>query len=344
MLSLDAAITVTLARLDGRVAAVRVGSTRRTDAARLLAGRDGATVTPLLPTVFALCGTAQAAAGMAAIEAATHTRAAPAQLIARNVLLLAETAAEHAVGMLRDAPALLGEPADLGAAKGVRPALAALRKALYPDGDWHRPGGGRLAPHTDDAAQALSRLQAAADAAQPLAERLARRIEADGLAGLGGAPCPFMPHGGPPDLDARLAADDGAYVARPSHGGVVYETGPLARHPEFGKGVGARLAARMAELDITLHEAALLMHDCANHPAAPAPVGSGTGLGRADAARGLLVHRVEVEQGRVTRYQILAPTEWNFHPDGPLVRGLAGSAADEGLEWRAGLLAMALDP
>jgi coenzyme F420-reducing hydrogenase alpha subunit len=78
----------------------------------------------------------------------------------------------------------------------------------------------------------------------------------------------------------------------------------------------------------------------AEMPAAAA----GDGLGRIEAARGCLVHRVELREGRVARYQILAPTEWNFHPDGALVRGLAGRAAGDDAAWRARLLVAALDP
>jgi coenzyme F420-reducing hydrogenase alpha subunit len=343
MLSLDAGITITLSCEAGLVARVAIASTRRTDAARLLAGRPAAQVTALLPTVFALCGTAQAVAGMAAVEAATGTTVAPTQFAARTLLLRAETAAEHALGLLRDSPTLLDRPPALAEAKAVRPALATLRKAIYPDGDWHRPGGGHLAPDRDAATAALATLRRAADAAAPWAERLLAQVDDLGLADFGGAPCPPMPAAGPADLAERLAADDGSYVARPDCGGIVYETGPLARQG-CGRGIAARLNARLAELDRALNEAALLLHDCADTPAATELVGGGAGLGRADAARGLLVHRVDVEQGQVRRYRILAPTEWNFHPDGPLARGLLGTPAGDGLEWRAKLLAMALDP
>jgi Ni,Fe-hydrogenase I large subunit len=62
-----------------------------------------------------------------------------------------------------------------------------------------------------------------------------------------------------------------------------------------------------------------------------------------DAARGLLAHRVELREGVLRDYRILAPTEWNFHPQGPLARGLLGASGPD-LEWRAALLASSLDP
>jgi Ni,Fe-hydrogenase I large subunit len=65
-----------------------------------------------------------------------------------------------------------------------------------------------------------------------------------------------------------------------------------------------------------------------------------------EAARGRLVHRVELEQNVVQRYQILAPTEWNFHPAGTaatLLKQLpANNEAD--LRQQAELVINSVDP
>jgi Ni,Fe-hydrogenase I large subunit len=65
-----------------------------------------------------------------------------------------------------------------------------------------------------------------------------------------------------------------------------------------------------------------------------------------EASRGRLIHRVALEGERISRYQILAPTEWNFHPQGVLARGLAGlDVKDPGkFRWQAGLLINTIDP
>jgi coenzyme F420-reducing hydrogenase alpha subunit len=52
-------------------------------------------------------------------------------------------------------------------------------------------------------------------------------------------------------------------------------------------------------------------------------------LAQVEAARGRLVHGVEIEDGIVRRYAILAPTEWNFHSDGGAALGLADIAGRE---------------
>ena len=73
---------------------------------------------------------------------------------------------------------------------------------------------------------------------------------------------------------------------------------------------------------------------------------AGVGLAQVQAARGLLVHRVALQAGRVADYRILAPTEWNFHPQGAAALGLATlpDADDETLQRLGGLFITALDP
>ncbi len=62
---------------------------------------------------------------------------------------------------------------------------------------------------------------------------------------------------------------------------------------------------------------------------APAPV-RGAGIGMVEAARGALGHWLSVEKGLIQRYQIVAPTTWNFSPrdargiPGPLEQALVG--------------------
>jgi len=74
--------------------------------------------------------------------------------------------------------------------------------------------------------------------------------------------------------------------------------------------------------------------------------GGGIGVAQVEAARGRLVHAVEMSGERVARYRILAPTEWTFHPEGAAARGLEQIAARGG-EHRltlARLFMTAVDP
>lgn len=378
----EARLDIALRIQSGKVAEVRIQSSRQVQAARLFAGRRPDEISRLLPTVFALCGTAQVLAGLGAMEQAAGLPLSAAQAPARQLMLLAETVAEHGLGIARDWPMLAGDAPDLPAARNIRTALAGIRGALYPDGDWHSPGGGALTPHPERIAAAIAAVRktltdllsadpaaitadfdafrAWMDAAPSPAARFLAMMTGTGLAGFGRGPFLPMPEQGPADLSARLDGDrDGRYTARPDSAGRIYETGPLARaawHPVVsgllgmhGTGLLVRLSARLVEVVSSLQEMALLVQDLNAGQArsdnmGPACLVNGTGLGLVEAARGLLAHRVELENGRVTRYQILAPTEWNFHPDGPLTRGLTGAEATPDLLRNANLLVHALDP
>lgn len=77
-------------------------------------------------------------------------------------------------------------------------------------------------------------------------------------------------------------------------------------------------------------------------------LGDNTGAAAVETARGLLLHVVRLEsghnEGKIADYRIVAPTEWNFHPAGPLFQALSGLAAGADLAARARLVAQSLDP
>lgn len=151
-----------------------------------------------------------------------------------------------------------------------------------------------------------------------------------------------------PDPDK---ADAYTWCKAPRYGGAVVETGALARQmvagqplvralvAERGGSVTARVLARLLELAgvVPVMEAWLR----AVEPGAPwcgevALPDDGESVGLAEAARGSLGHWLTVRQGRIARYQIVAPTTWNFSPrdgagtPGALEQALAGLAVPDG--------------
>lgn len=117
---------------------------------------------------------------------------------------------------------------------------------------------------------------------------------------------------------------------------------PLLRqlHHEFGNGLLTRSIARLTGIaSLTLQ-----LEQPATSVIKPA-ITTGAGIGSAKAARGLLLHRVEIEQQQIRRYQILAPTEWNFHPRGVVACALSTlSCKSVDLEQQARHLIHAIDP
>jgi len=113
----------------------------------------------------------------------------------------------------------------------------------------------------------------------------------------------------------------------------------------FGNAVVTRITARLVELARWLVELGRV--DAAPSPRVlSAPLGNGEGLAAVDTARGLLLHRARLVDQRVADYQIVAPTEWNFHPRGALATGLVGleGADDVQLLGAARIAVHALDP
>lgn len=159
------------------------------------------------------------------------------------------------------------------------------------------------------------------------------------------------PHQGAtrPDEDMR----DGAYswCKAPRYDGAVVETGALARqitdgHPLAlalarlgGGGVMGRVAGRLLELARTqlFLETCLARIDPRERFMARGAIPSqGQGAGLVEAARGALGHWLTIEKGRIARYQIIAPTTWNFSPrdaggvPGALEAALVGAKVGEG--------------
>jgi Ni,Fe-hydrogenase I large subunit len=57
-----------------------------------------------------------------------------------------------------------------------------------------------------------------------------------------------------------------------------------------------------------------------------------------------LHHRISIENGLITDYQITAPTDANFLPGGPVSTGLIGALATDNLARAAELHVLAVDP
>lgn len=349
-----------------RITAVDLSSTRPVKLCAVLVGRDVGATVALLPRLFGVCRIAQTVAGLAAVEAALGIVPASAQLAARRFLVAAESLEQTAWRLLLDWPRCVGASPALEPLKLLRQLLSALPLKLFPDPAWNRIGGARLTPAMADLAAMLEHLQRAihqavcGDATRngwPLTDRrsfehwlrhastpatlLLRCLCEQGLADFGRSTVEPLPVFDLTVLERRMAAADGyAFCARPDLDGAVHETGALARlwrHPliaelraDHGNGLLVRWAARWVEIEVLLAELrgqfALLEED----PGTPMEqTGAGAGLGLVESARGRLFHRVVVAAGQVTDYKILAPTEWNFHPEGPLTRSLLGARVAE---------------
>jgi uptake hydrogenase large subunit len=183
------------------------------------------------------------------------------------------------------------------------------------------------------------------------ATRLLRFVRRRDWGGIGTSDAPPLQIFEPATLRQRLDADTvDRYLADPTGIDGQHETGTTVRqldHPlvaaasdSYGRGLYTRLLARLVELGRLLTDPTSLSQT------ASADGADGDGLAQLEAARGRLCHRVLVDDHRVVRYQILAPTEWNFGGRGPAVDGLAALLDGDGpvVQAQAEMLIHAIDP
>ena len=151
--------------------------------------------------------------------------------------------------------------------------------------------------------------------------------------------------------DEAMAAPGYSWCKAPRLSGLPFETGAFARqvvagHPLMrdlaareGANVRSRVVGRLVEAARTLIAMEAWVREL--EPTAPwCAQGTlpqeGRAFGLTEAARGALGHWVVVEKGRIARYQIIAPTTWNFSPrdragvPGPLEAALVNAPIRQG--------------
>lgn len=382
VVAIEGDLTVRLDWDGRRVRKATVRSTRPFAAARVLVGRAPDDAARVLPRLFSICAHAQGAAAAGAIEAATGRVAQPQMQVAREAAVRLEAIQEYLWRVLLDWPQAMGRDGEgepVAAARRLIAPTLARAAALAQDSAGRTPATAVVLP--DDVANGLARLVArhvygvppAAWLAQDRATALdAWTAHAPTLpARLLGELCAKLPElcrsdvapMPTPQRDALASTivpamrSTPGFERAPHWQGAPAETGALARtlghplvaaaHARYGNAVPARMVARLTELAMLIDRLA----GAATEGAAPAwvdafAVDDGEGLAAVQTARGLLLHRAQVADGRVTAYQIVAPTEWNFHPAGALVRGLEGAEAPDrtDLASTARLAVQALDP
>jgi hypothetical protein len=278
----------------GRVSAVHVAS-ERPAVARSLCGKPADDAVRLVPLLFALCGKAQGRAADLALAAA-RGQPCPVRL---DPAIEQEVMREHLWRWLLDLPSLLGE--------------ASLREEFVAAVAW-------VAQFRRDELAALL--------AGPRIEALCSR-----LGTMEDVVVPQQRLLPALDAEASLACWttlDAGFCRLPEWQGAAAETGALSRQQGRaglpGTAFAARWLARLEELRNWAHDLAIVG---AGGTASAVPVAPGSGRALVETARGLLMHEIVLDGDRIAGYSIVAPTEWNFHPQGSLVNWLMGRDAGD---------------
>lgn len=361
----DRQLLIELAADRGRPERVAIRSSRPVHAARIFAMRPVSDVSDLLPRLFSVCGIAQASASREALAMATGRRNEDPRDIDDRLLVLMETAREHLWRVLIDWPAFTGSEIDDSSAREMQLLLPRLQSAEGESGEALRALEALLHAAVfgipvDEwlTIATASDLRAWAAEQTTCAARLLAKVFDKDWSGVGATTVSFLPDLTDAEFEQRLAADDAAdFIAAPQWLDRPCETTPLSRtrdaalisalQTDMGAGLITRLAALLVELASVPAAMREIVADTADRRTDDdTELPANTGIGQVDAARGRLVHRAIVDGDQVSQYQILAPTEWNFHPRGVLATSLnALDATDTStLTEQASLLITAIDP
>jgi coenzyme F420-reducing hydrogenase alpha subunit len=380
---LEGCLDIELACRGARVERVVIQSGRPLHASRLLENVAPDEALKRIPRVFSICATAQCEAALRACEQALGLTPSPAQRRARSMLVWMETAREHLLRILLDWPGFLDEPVPGERLPQVMRLLPDLRRALFGEAQPFRLDGRPAIDFTAligaiDALRVLTAQVLGSDGGlssplhsrtafdawlargDALPARLLRHVRELGWQGLGCTQEAWLPALDAEALRTRLATPDtDAFVAAPDWQGAHYETTALERQrrqplvadllANEGNGLLTRLVARLVELEdipkqLERARLALERDDACGDGAAAGAIGDG--LAQVEAARGRLIHYVEIARGAIRRFRILAPTEWNFHPAGVAAQGLLTLCGDDEavLRRQAALWINAIDP
>ena len=326
-----------------------IESSRPKGITKLFVGQKPQDAVDRIPLIYSLCSVAQTIAGLSAIESELGSKASEEAIIARKVLLLAETGRELAIRVQRDW---------LKGAGGVE--LAQLMQwfaELKTELQWAlviAPDGQARSIDLQHVAQRLETILAplfpenemrfkealfSGCTASPLVRvvvslnELFTGIKLGNFEANTDVTSQYLLH--------KLDSEGDRFCAQPvSEKGclessvwtrnrsrqVIQEAELLAMHP---------VAQRFLALVLELQEIPQRIARFGKEQLGKDELGKEAlvfsdqpGLSHVDAARGRLTHRVKITEqhgeARISEYQVIAPTEWNFHPEGALKQMLKG--------------------
>ena len=379
-MNIEGQIDIVLRTDNKRVDQVKLQSSRPVHASRMFHGKTLDIVQDTLPLLFSVCGTAQACAGARACEQAMGKQASTLVNSVRDQLVEMETIREHLWHILLNWPEFLGDkPKNKGMSK-----IVALQKAyqqamtgginVFTRADKFSPENINLKTLTDVRLSVEIQLQQRvfdqplrnwlaidscadltewAKSKQTVAARLIHQIISKNWCSTGRSKIDRLPALPAKQLHALLQSEQ--FISQPQWQNNCYETSCYTRvdsplveqlRKQYGNSILTRLVARLTEIaQLCLRLDSPLIGHNLTEPNSKKAKQRNPGIGQAVAARGQLLHLVQLENDKVRLYQIVAPTEWNFHPQGVVANSLATLVGDASeIYQQAKLIINAIDP
>ncbi|MFA5983711.1 MAG: nickel-dependent hydrogenase large subunit [Methylococcaceae bacterium] len=368
----------------GRVCQVTIASSRPTGIARVLCGNTPEQALQKVPLLFSLCRNAQAYAALQACQMALGIVPDTAVNAAQNLLVQVESWREQCWRILLDWPRFIGLSPDKASLAALMQFEGAIKHALFGSAEafqWHNPAN----PDLSAVSQILEAVTAKVDAAvfagelngflalenqmqlqhwlqksPTVAAQLLTLVYQNNWCASGNNTQACLPDTlSAADLNQEMHAQGAeAFASQPKWQGSCQESSILTQLKSaplivdlasyYGNALIVRLVARLLAVASIPRQ---LQQLCGQQGHASAMPGAqrqnaGIGLGQVQAARGLLLHRAEIGAGLIKAYHIIAPTEWNFHPEGVVAHSLKQLQASnqDKLKAQAELIINAIDP
>ena len=373
-MGIEGNITVQMTVFDERVKTVKIESSRPVHASKIFLGKSNAVIQEMIPLLFHICGTAQSCANIRAVERAMDWQVSDSVEIKRDALVNMESLREHLWRIFLDWPSFVGIDVDHPAMAEMISIQRSFQKALCPDGNLFQPEGHECQADLESLNSLNEQLQNLlmrkvfcvstkkwleitspnalfhwVNSTDTIAAQLIQYIQQQRWSDSGACESKALPVLDEHLLDAAMRKAD--FISQPKWSGSCCETTSLTRVDsplldklklQYSNGLLVRIIARLTEI---AQLAELLLSDKVDTRPSYKENDCKSGIGRISAARGELIHRVELTDGQISDYQILAPTEWNFHPDGVVKQALVGLQGNaEQIEIQARMLINAIDP
>jgi len=365
-------------------ARVELSSSRPLHATKLFIGKTPEQVLDIIPLLFSICGIAQSRAALTVIEQNLKIDSEPEMETARDMLVLVENAKEHLFRLFIDWPQLFNLKTDNNNLPYISQMLGEFKAALFHNSEALSLDS-KLNARFNDVDYLIDQLdqylqqhvfcQTTQDwlkmtdihalhqwsqQCDSIAANSINFICEQGWASQGLTDCKQLPELDEAYLLEKFNASNAEqFIAQPQWQGQCYETTTLSRQfeqpliqalrQEFDNTLITRWVARLVELANIPQQLRKMSHQLTNTADKAMVKNTVPGMTQIEAARGRLIHHVKIEQGVISKYQILAPTEWNFHPQGLVAKSLGSLANNDNhnkdeLEQLAHLVINAIDP
>ncbi len=352
-----------------------IDSSRPLHAAQIFSGKPIAEALQLIPLLFSVCGKAQAVTCINAVESAICAPANQDVQSQREALVLIESLREHSLRILIDWPKFIKQDVEHSELANTIQSLNKLMQMLEPQqllsldavanslsveviGQWHHCQQQLTKivfgmPIEDWLAMNDIGLENWSEQSNTQPAGFIWWLMQQQWKYAGYSDISPLPQINDVDLLSRLQKDNNRFIAQPNWYSRCYELSwfnyqsaspfTLDLIEKWGNGIYTRMIARLRELAELIEKLDAFFH---LQNALTISKSTIAGLAHTNAARGRLSHYIEIEDQYIKQLCIVAPTEWNFHPEGVAADSLCHLNAEQPdtLRLQAELLIHAIDP